>query len=90
MSMKDDIIEMKKDIKQLLQNSAQTKEHLKALNGKVSFHENFIINSCPQKYKELERKILFIDRNTAKIMGSYSILITIVVTIISLLIQKIL
>lgn len=45
MGMKEDVTEMKQDVKQLLTLTARQEEHLKATNGQIKFHTKLLWGS---------------------------------------------
>ena len=57
MTMKEDIAEMRKDVKAVLIQQAAYNEHIKNQNGKIEKHDKFITETHPEEHKKINSTV---------------------------------
>lgn len=55
--------------------------HLKDMNGRLSKHDTFLSETCPQKHTELDRKV-------TKVMTIMGIVMIVVVAIVDIIVRR--
>jgi hypothetical protein len=64
--MKSFLEDLREDVTQIRIQSAKTEEHLKNMNGKLIYVNDYVTNACPERHKE-------IDKFMYKILGASAI-----------------
>jgi len=88
-TMKEDIREIKGDIKEMIRQNADMNRHLENLNGKVARHEKHNSETCPRTVENIECKINDIRKVIWKAMGAIAVLVFIISILLGPVVVKV-